>query len=233
MAVKYTEEQLNNVDKSFLICLLLQQQEQLEALTKELHDTNEKMQKLMEQVILAKHQRFGRSSEKLEDASQICFLEVDGNIVFFNEAEAVCDLGAVEPEELEVPAAKRPKRKGKKDADLSGLEVKRIDHYLSVEELEAEFGTNGWKKLPDAVSKRYLFIPAKVEVEEHHIGVYASKTDGHMVKAEYPKALLHGSLVSASLGAAIINVINSYAFLYSVCFAIPASRPSVSSLRPR
>lgn len=205
MAVKYTEEQLNNVDKSFLICLLLQQQEQLEALTKELHDTNEKMQKLMEQVILAKHQRFGRSSEKLEDASQICFLEVDGNIVFFNEAEAVCDLGAVEPEELEVSAAKRPKRKGKKDADLSGLKVKRIDHYLSVEELEAEFGTNGWKKLPDAVSKRYLFIPAKVEVEEHHIGVYASKTDGHMVKAEHPKALLHGSLVSASLGAAIIN----------------------------
>lgn len=205
MAVKYTEEQLNNVDKSFLICLLLQQQEQLEALTKELHDTNEKMQKLMEQVILAKHQRFGRSSEKLEDASQICFLEVDGNIVFFNEAEAVCDLGAAEPEELELPAAKRPKRKGKKDADLSELEVKRIDHYLSVEELEAEFGTKGWKKLPDAVSKRYLFIPAKVEVEEHHIGVYASKTDGHMVKAEHPKALLHGSLVSASLGAAIIN----------------------------
>ncbi len=37
MAVKYTEEQLNSVDKSFLIQLLLQQQEQLEAITKELH----------------------------------------------------------------------------------------------------------------------------------------------------------------------------------------------------
>ncbi len=34
MAVKYTEEQLNTVDKSLLIHLLLQQQEQLEALTK-------------------------------------------------------------------------------------------------------------------------------------------------------------------------------------------------------
>ena len=34
MAVNYTEEQLNNVDKSFLIQLLLQQQEQLNALTK-------------------------------------------------------------------------------------------------------------------------------------------------------------------------------------------------------
>ena len=54
MAVKYTEEQLNSVDKSFLIHLLLQQQEQLEVLTKELHASNEKMQLLMEQVILGK-----------------------------------------------------------------------------------------------------------------------------------------------------------------------------------
>ena len=77
MAVKYTEEQLNNVDKSFLVLLLLQQQEQLESLTKELHDTNEKMQKLMEQLVLSKKERFGRSSEKMEDTSQICFMEVD------------------------------------------------------------------------------------------------------------------------------------------------------------
>ena len=64
MAVKYTEEQLNNVDKSFLIQLLLQQQEQLEAITKELHASNEKMQLLMEQVILGKQNRFGRASKK-------------------------------------------------------------------------------------------------------------------------------------------------------------------------
>lgn len=205
MAVKYTEEQLNNVDKSFLIQLLLQQQEQLNALTKELHASNEKMQLLMEQVILGKQNRFGRSSEKMEDTSQICFCEVDGTIVFFNEAEAVCDLNAAEPDDLELKPPKQPKRKGKKEADLSGLPVRRIDHYLSQEELEAEFGVRGWKQLPDAISRKYYFVPAKVEVEEHHIGVYASKTDEHMVKADYPKALLHGSLVSPSLGAAIIN----------------------------
>ena len=205
MAVKYTEEQLNSVDKSFLIQLLLQQQEQLEAITKELHASNEKMQLLMEQVILGKQNRFGRSSEKMEDTSQICFREVDGTIVFFNEAEAVCDLNAAEPEDLELKSPKQPKRKGKKEADLSGLPFRRIDHYLSEEELEAEFGVKGWKQLPDAISRKYHFIPAKVEVEEHHIGVYASKTDEHMVKADHPKALLHGSLVSPSLGAAIIN----------------------------
>ena len=205
MAVNYTEEQLNNVDKSFLIQLLLQQQEQLNALTKELHASNEKMQLLMEQVILGKQNRFGRSSEKMEDTSQICFCEVDGTIVFFNEAEAVCDLNAAEPDDLELKSPKQPKRKGKKEADLSGLPVRRIDHYLSEEELEAEFGVRGWKQLPDAISRKYHFVPAKVEVEEHHIGVYASKTDEHMVKADHPKALLHGSLVSPSLGAAIIN----------------------------
>ena len=205
MAVKYTEEQLNSVDKSFLIQLLLQQQEQLEAITKELHASNEKMQLLMEQVILGKQNRFGRSSEKMEDTSQICFQEVDGTIVFFNEAEAVCDLNEEEPDELEFKSPKQPKRKGKKESDLSGLTVRRIDHYLSEEELEIEFGVNGWKQLPDAISKKYHFVPARVEVEEHHIGVYASKTDEHMVKADHPKALLHGSLVSPSLGAAIIN----------------------------
>ena len=205
MAVNYTEEQLNSVDKSFLIQLLLQQQEQLNALTKELHTSNEKMQLLMEQVILGKQNRFGGSSEKMEDTSQICFCEVDGTIVFFNEAEAVCDLNAAEPDDLELKSPKQPKRKGKKEADLSGLPVRRIDHYLSEEELEAEFGVRGWKQLPDAISRKYHFVPAKVEVEEHHIGVYASKTDEHMVKADHPKALLHGSLVSPSLGAAIIN----------------------------
>lgn len=205
MAVKYTEEQLNSVDKSFLIQLLLQQQEQLEAITKELHASNEKMQFLMEQVILGKQNRFGRSSEKMEDTSQICFREVDGTIVFFNEAEAVCDLNAAEPEDLELKSPKQPKRKGKKESDLSGLTVRRIDHYLSEEELEIEFGVNGWKQLPDAISKKYHFVPARVEVEEHHIGVYASKTDEHMVQADHPKALLHGSLLSPSLGAAIIN----------------------------
>ena len=205
MAVKYTEEQLNTVDKPFLIHLLLQQQEQLEALTKELHASNEKMQLLMEQVILGKQNRFGRSSEKMDDTNQISFREVDGSIVFFNEAEAVSDLSVSEPEDLELRSPKQSKRKGKKEADLSGLPIRRIDHYLSETELEEEFGEKGWKQLPDAISRKYHFVPAKVEVEEHHIGVYASKTDEHMVKADHPKFLLHGSLVSPSLAAAIIN----------------------------
>ena len=48
MAVRYTEEQLNTVDKS-----LLNQQEQLETLTAEVRSLNRKMQLMMEQMVLA------------------------------------------------------------------------------------------------------------------------------------------------------------------------------------
>ena len=205
MAVRYTEEQLNTVDKSLLIQMFLNQQEQLQTLTAEVASLNEKMQLMMEQMILANRNRFGRSSEKMTDASQISFMEVDGTIVFFNEAEAVCDLDTPEPEHLEKSAPRPVKKKGKKEQDLSGLPTHRIDHYMTEEELTAEFGKNGWKQLPDAISRRYRFVPAKVEVEEHHIGVYADKKDGHMVKAEHPRGLLHGSAVSPTLAAAIIN----------------------------
>lgn len=205
MAVKFTEEQLNTLDKSLIIQLLISQQEQNEALTKELRELNQKMQVLMEQMVLANKNRFGRSSEKMEIENQICFKEVDGNIVFFNEAEAVCNLDVEEPENLEIKPARKPKTVGKKADDMAGLPINIINHYLSEEELIAEFGENGWKQLPDAISKRYHLIPAKVEVDEHHVGVYTSKTDGHIVKAPHPKALLHGSAVSPSLAAAVMN----------------------------
>ena len=205
MAMKFTEEQLNSFDKSMLIQLFLNQQEQLEKVSADLHSLDTKMQAMMEQLILANKNRFGRSSKKMEDAQQLRFVEVDGTIVFFNEAEAVCDLEAPEPETLEPALERRKKATGKKAQDMSGPPTNRIDHYMTEEELTAEFGENGWKQLPDAITRRYRFIPAKVEVDEHHVGVYASKTDGHMIKAKHPKSLLHGSPVSASLVAAVMN----------------------------
>lgn len=204
MAFKYTEDQLNKMDKALLIELFLGLQDQMEELTKETHALNQKMQLLMEQVVLAKHHRFGRSTERMEDTTQISFMEIDGKIVFFNEAEAVSDPDMEEPEELELKKGSRRKQ-GKKDQDLSGLPVRWIDHYLSEQELEDEFGENGWKQMPDMISRQYCFVPAKVEIEEHHIGVYADKKDEHMVRAPHQKALLHGSLVSPSLGAAVMN----------------------------
>ena len=72
------------------------------------------MQKLMEQVILSNRSRFGRSSEKIDDPCQLRFMEVDGNIIFFNETEAQANIEAPEPEEIEV--SKRGKKEtGKRE----------------------------------------------------------------------------------------------------------------------
>lgn len=205
MTIKYTKEQLNKFDKDLLIELFLGMQGQMEELSRQTQALNDRMQLMMEQMVLFQKNRFGRSSEKMADSEQIRFMEVDGTIVFFNEAEAVCDLDAPEPEDLELKAPKKKKQPGKKAADIAGLTVKRIDHYLKEEELTAEFGENGWKQLPDAISRCYQFIPASVVIEEHHTGVYSSKLDEHMIKAPHPRNLLHGSLVSPSLAAAVIN----------------------------
>ena len=75
MAMKFTEEQLNSFDKSMLIQLFLNQQEQLEKVSADLHSLDTKMQAMMEQLILANKNRFGRSSEKMEDAQQLRFVE--------------------------------------------------------------------------------------------------------------------------------------------------------------
>ena len=205
MAFKYTEEQLNKLDKELLVQLFLGLQDQMEGLTRQTQALNDKMQLMMEQLVLSKKSRFGRSSEKMAGPGQIRFMEVDGEIVFFNEAEAVCGLDAPEPDSREPQQPKKKKQAGKREADLAGLPVRRIDHYLSEKELAAEFGERGWKQLPDAISRCYRFVPAKVEVEEHHVGVYSSKTDDRMVKAPHPKKLLPGSLVSPSLAAAVLN----------------------------
>ena len=85
MAMEYTEEQLNHFDKETLVQLFLVQQSQLQ-------DIDRKLQLLLEQVAVLNHNRFGRKTEKLETENQIAFMEVDGNIVFFNEAEAVASM---------------------------------------------------------------------------------------------------------------------------------------------
>ena len=198
MALKYTEEQLNSLGRETLIRLFLSQQEQFE-------NIDHTLQLVLEQMADLKRHRFARSTEKHEIEDQISFMEVDGKVVFFNESEAV----AAEENALEEPegvSRTKPKKKqGKREEDLEGLPVVVVEHSMTDEELEDKFGKDGWKQLPDEVYRRYSFTPAKVEVEEHHVKVYAGKKTEEIVKAEHPECLLRGSLVSPSLEAAVMN----------------------------
>ncbi len=196
MALEYTEEKLNSLDKKTLIQLFLSQQEQLKRI-------DQTLQLVLEQVADLKRHRFGRTSEKHETEARISFMEVDGEIVFFYEAEAVVEEAG---ETAETAIRQKPKKKqGKTEEDLSGQPVVVIEHSMSEGELEERFGKDGFKQLPDEVYRRYGFTPAKVEVEEHHVKVYAGKKTDEIVRAPHPECLLRGSLVSASLEAAVMN----------------------------
>lgn len=196
MAIEYTQEQLNQFDKATIVQLFLAQQSQLK-------DIDNKLQLVLEQVAVLNNHRFGKSSEKLDMDNQLSFMEVDGQIVFFNEAEAIASLTEYEEEE---PAQHRPqKMKGKRAQNIKDLPVVAVNHFICQEELITEFGEDGWHQLPDEIYNRYKFTPAKVELEEHHVGVYKSKKDNHFKKADHPGYLLRNSLVSESLEAAIIN----------------------------
>ena len=198
MALKYTEEQLNSLDRETLIRLFLSQQEQLE-------NIDHTLQLVLEQMADLKRHRFGRSSEKHETEDQMSFMEVDGKIVFFNEAEAVAAEENTQEEPESVSRRKPKKKQGKREEDLEGLPVVVVEHSLTDEELADKFGKDSWKQLPDEVYRRYSFTPAKAEVEEHHVKVYAGKKTQEVIKAPHPQALLRGSLVSPSLEAAVMN----------------------------
>ena len=198
MALKYTEEQLNSLDRETLIRLFLSQQEQLE-------NIDHTLQLVLEQMADLKRHRFGRSSEKHETEDQISFMEVDGKIVFFNEAETVAAEDNTQEEPESVSRRKPKKKQGKREEDLEGLPVVVVEHSLTDEELADKFGKDSWKQLPDEVYRRYSFTPAKAEVEEHHVKVYAGKKTQEVIKAPHPQALLRGSLVSPSLEAAVMN----------------------------
>lgn len=198
MAMEYTEEQLNKLDKTALVQLFLMQQAQLK-------DIDHKLQLLLEQAAVMNNHRFGRSSEKLEMADQIRFMEIDGTIVYFNEAEAVVESAVENTDEAAVSKPHSVKTAGKRTADLTGLPVIPVEHKMSNDELTAEFGENGWYQLEDEIYSRYCFTPMKIEVEEHHVGVYKSRKDNHFKKADHPAYLLRNSLVSPTLLAGIWN----------------------------
>ncbi len=129
MALKYTEEKLNSLDKGTIIQLFLSQQEQLE-------NIDHNLQLVLEQLADLKRHRFVRSSERHEPEGQMSFMEADGKIVFFNESEAVAAEESGEDPEA-VPSRKPKKKQGKQEEDLEGLPVVVVEHSMTEEELSS------------------------------------------------------------------------------------------------
>lgn len=195
MAEKYTVKELNKLDKKSLMLLVLSMQDQLTQM-------NENLEKLIEQVRITNQQRFGRHTETLE--------AISGQLSLFNEAEALSEEVAREPEIEEVLPViqKKKKQRGKRDADLSGFPEEKILHSVSPEKLCELYGEGNYKRMPDETYKRLRYEPASYTVEIHTVEVYVG-TDGlhqdEFIRGDRPKDLLRNSIVTPSLEAAIIN----------------------------
>lgn len=138
---------------------------------------------------------FGRKSESAVS-------EVDGQLSLFdsfNEVEYLKQDSLKEPEitEVIIPSYHRKKAVSKRESDLAGLPARIIEHTLSDEELAVKF-PDGYKELPEEVYKRLHIIPETFIVDEHHVHVYASKSnDGTILKA--PRQRIFSVTVSLPL----------------------------------
>jgi len=104
---------------------------------------------------------------------------------------------------------KRRKRTGKREEDLSGLPVERIDYELSEGKRACPECGEIMRDVGVSVRKELKLIPAKVVVVEHASHSYACRNCEQnnikvpFAKAESPKPLINGSLASPSLVAHI------------------------------
>ena len=208
--IQLSDEQLHNLGKEALIIIVSSLQDQLHSLQSQLDhanaqlsDTNRQIELLTEQIRIMNQRHFGRKSEAN-------LSEIDGQISLFdsfNEVEYLNQNSAKEPEieEIVISSYRRSKAKGKREADLDGLPARIIEHRLSDEELASKF-PNGYKDLPIEVYKRLHIIPETFIVDEHHVLVYASKSnDGTILKAPRPRDLFRNSIATPALVASIIN----------------------------
>lgn len=110
-----------------------------------------------------------------------------------------------EKKRKQFPAGNQRKKQGKREEALDGLPVVVVEHSMADAELEDMLGKDGWKQLPDEIYQRYSFMPTKIEVEEHHVKVYAGKKTDEIVRVPHPESLLGEGLVSPSLEAAVMD----------------------------
>lgn len=185
----YKVSELKELSKEELVSIILRDRQ-------ELTDLKEKLG-------LMRADKFGSKSEAL--------LSVSDQVTFeFNEAESAFDAGKEDPEEevqedTETITYTRRKSKGKRVLDLNGIEKQIIDHELTEEELLAEFGEEGYKRLPDQIYSKLEMIPAHCYVAEHHVAVYAGKKSDKIVRAPHPVQMLEKSIATPSMVAGILN----------------------------
>jgi len=179
-------------------------QARCEAQEKEIAELKKQVKLLLEQLRLARHRQFGKSSERTTDDQ----LRLD---LVFNEAEAEAQPEEEEPTFETVTYQRRKKQPGQRDAMLADLPVERVEYRLSEEERICPCCGDVMSEAGVEIRRELIHIPAQTKVREHVQQQYACRTcdqqgtETPMVKAQMPKPPIPGSLASASMLAYVID----------------------------
>lgn len=175
-------------------------QAEIDALQSELSKLQILIRYYETQLLESKRRQFGSSSEKTD---------IDGRQMnLFDDSEATTEQPDI-PDEVDEIKYKRKKRKGKREEDLSGLPVERIEYELDESERVCPQCGGIMQEIGVDVRRELKLIPSKVIVLEQGRHTYAcekcSKQSDNtpIVKAKGPTPLINGSLASASLVAHI------------------------------
>ena len=197
----YRREQLEQMGRSELVTLILAMQEQTALLSAQVEQLNKSMESLIEQIRIANSYRFGKHTEKLSSL-------YDGQYSLFDEAESLAPEAPKEPE-FEEAVPRRKKQKGKSDADLRDFPVEEVPvHRVPEEELIRFFGEGNYRSLPDEQYRKLKYVPASWIAELHTVEVYVGtkgERQDEFLRGKHSRNLLKGSILTSSLGAAILN----------------------------
>ncbi|WP_425426574.1 IS66 family transposase, partial [Alicyclobacillus macrosporangiidus] len=159
---------------------------------------------LLEELRLARHRQFGKSSERTKEDQ----VRLD---LVFNEAEAEAQPEAEEPTVETVTYQRRKKQPGQREAMLADLPVERIEYRLSEQERICSCCNAVMDEVGAEVRRELKHIPAQTVLVEHVQYKYACRpcdkhgTETPMVKAQMPRPPIPGSLASASMLAHVID----------------------------
>ena len=222
-------EKLNTLSKDAIILLYLQMSENFSLLSEQnkvIQQQNEQLirqvEDLKEQLAILTQQRFGKKTEAGKQMPGQLSFDIE-NACILNEAEVLTENGIPEEPVMEEVVVRRRKTKGKRDINLSDIEVEIVPHDCTEEELREKF-PGGYHRLPDEVYKELQYVPAKFRVLEHHVRIYASDRDEEgIIRAKTPARLLAHSILTPELAAAVFNA--------KYVNAVPLNRLSEEFLR--
>ena len=183
--------------------------EQFHAQSGRIAELEQQVSVLMEALRLARHKRFGASSEKTDESvmEQMSFL--------FNEAEVFSTAEKEEPEATDVAVHKRHKKHTYTlDTIPEGIPTKQVEHRLEGEDLVCPQCGDTMTEIGKEVVKTLEIIPAQYIVREDVYYTYACKRcsenadegcETPVVKAPREKNIIPGSFATPEAIAYIMT----------------------------